>query len=329
MTRALPAVAIALLAVALAAAGCGIGPGASVGDISLTVTRDYGAESLLSVESQQASESDTVMRLLDRSTEISTRYGGRFISSIDGLAQARGGGSLFDWLYYVNGVEASVGAADYPLHAGDRVWWDYRDWSAAQSVPAVVGSWPQPFRDGYDGKPHPVAVECLGGGRACGEVRSRLTAAGASLAKGSPGDAIRVLVGPWARVREDPAAAQIEAGPQQSGVFAQFALAPRRRRAENVHISDGIGPSAAVGRVYGLRGLDEGGKEARAFGLGAGLVAATRRYGAPPVWVLTGPTRRGVAAAARLLDARDLRDHYAVAVEGGRETPLPIGAGAR
>lgn len=308
MTRALPAVAIALLAVALAAAGCGIGPGASVGDISLTVTRDYGAEPLLSVESQQASESDTVMRLLDRSTEISTRYGGRFVSSIDGLAQARGGGSLLDWLYYVNGVEASVGAADYPLHGGDRVWWDYRDWSAAQSVPAVVGSWPQPFRDGYEGKPHPVAVECLGGGRACGEVRSRLTAAGASLAKGSPGDAIRVLVGPWANVRHDSAAAQIEEGPEASGVFAGF---------------------ASSGGAYRLHGLDQGGKEARTFGPGAGLVAATRRYGAPPVWVVTGPTRRGVAAAARLLDAADLRDHYAVAVEGGRETPLPIGAGAR
>jgi hypothetical protein len=77
-----------------------------------------------------------------------------------------------------------------------------------------------------------------------------------------------------------------------------------------------------------LAGFDEGGKRVRAFGPGAGLVAATRRYEAPPVWLVTGATRRGVAAAARLLDAADLRDHYAVAVEGGQETPLPIGAGS-
>ena len=56
----------------------------------------------------------------------------------------------------------------------------------------------------------------------------------------------------------------------------------------------------------------------------AGLVAATRRYEAPPTWVITGATLSGVRAAAGLLDAADLRDHYAVATEGGKETPLPL-----
>jgi hypothetical protein len=78
-----------------------------------------------------------------------------------------------------------------------------------------------------------------------------------------------------------------------------------------------------------LEGFDEAGRRARAFGPGAGLVAATRRYEAPPVWLVTGVTRHGVDAAAGLLDAADLRDRYAVAVEGGQETPLPIGAGSR
>jgi Domain of unknown function (DUF4430) len=326
MTRCRPAVAIALLAAALATAGCGIGPGAGVGEVSLTVTRDYGATRLLGQKREAASESDTAMRQLDRSAEISTRYGGRFVQSIDGTAEATRGGDRFDWFFYVDGVESPVGAADYALHGGDSVWWDYRDWSAAEQVPAVVGSWPQPFRDGYEGKSRPVAVECLGGGAGCGEVRARLGAAGVPVAKGSPDGALRILVGPWAKVGEDPAAGQIEEGPQVSGVFAQFAPAPRRRRAENVHISDERGPSAAGG--YVLHGLDERGREARAFGARAGLVAATRRYEAPPVWLVTGATRRGVAAAAGTLDARDLRDHYAVAVEAGQETPLPIGAGA-
>jgi hypothetical protein len=318
-----PAAAVALLAAALAAAGCGFGAGKGVGDVSLTVSRDYGARRLLGPQREAASEADTALRLLDRSAAISTRYGGGFVQSIDGLSEATRGGHRFDWFFYVNGVAATVGAADYPLHGGDAVWWDYRDWSAAESVPAVVGSWPQPLRDGYEGKRYATAVECLGGGGACGEAGMRLRAAGASLAPGSAGaappgagsaggnprGAIRVLVGPWARLREDPAAAQLEEGPQASGVFADFAG------------SDADG--------YRLEGLDEGGGEARAFGPGAGLVAATRRYEAPPVWLVTGATKRGVAAAARLLDAADLRDRYAVAVEAGQETPLPVGAGQR
>ena len=60
------------------------------------------------------------------------------------------------------------------------------------------------------------------------------------------------------------------------------------------------------------------------FGPDAGLVAATRRYEAPPIWVVTGATPAAVQAAAGLLDAAKLRDHYAVASEDGKETPLPV-----
>jgi hypothetical protein len=299
------AAAIALLiSAAIAAAGCGLGPGEGLEDVELTVTRDYGAEMLLHESVGGVTEADTVMRALDRSADISTRYGGGFVQSIDGLEGEERGGVPYDWLYYVNGVEAPVGAADYPLHGGEAIWWDYRDWSAAIRVPAIVGSWPQPFADGYEGGRRPVAVECLGGGAACRMVSGRLEGAGASVAGGPPPQgAIRVLVGPWARLRGDPAAAQIEEGPQMSGVFAKFA-----RR----------------GRDFELHGLDEDGEPARTFAAGAGLVAATRRFEAPPVWVVSGTSAAGVLAAARLLDGADLRDHYAVATEGGEETPLPL-----
>jgi hypothetical protein len=298
------AVAIALLA-ALATAGCGLGPGEGRGDVELTVTRDYGAESLLSRSVGDVTESDTVMRVLDRNAEITTRYGGGFVQSIDGLEADRSFGDSFDWFFYVNGVESTVGAADYSLRGGERIWWDYREWSEAMRVPAVVGSWPQPFAGGYEGRRRPVAVECMGGGEACAEVRKRLEAVGASVSEGSSTGAIRVLVGPWMRVREDPAAALIEDGPQGSGVFAYF---------------------TKRGRDFELQGLDDGGEAVRAFGQSVGLVAATRRYDAPPVWVITGATAVGVRAAAGLLDAADLRDHYAVATEGGEETPLPLGS---
>jgi len=298
------AAAIALLAGAIAAAGCGLGPGEDVGAVELTVTRDYGAKTILERQVGDVTEADTAMRVLERNAKLATSYGGDFVDAIDGLESTTSAGHYFDWLYYVNGVEATVGAAAYDLHGGERVWWDYRDWSGALHVPAVVGSWPQPFLDGYAGKRHPVVVECMGGGVACATARERLMAAGAAPASGSPPDAIRVLVGPWSRVRRDPAAAQIERGVQASGVFAGFV--------------------PAGGGEYRLQGLDEDGHARREFGPDAGLVAATRDGEAPPTWVISGPRAAGARAAAGLLDPADLRNHYAVAVEGGRETPLPL-----
>ena len=298
------AAAIALLLfAALAAAGCGLGPGKKLGEVELTVTRDYGTVPMLHRRLDNVTESDTVMRALEGSADISTRYGGGFVQSIEGLEAQESVDRSLDWFFYVDGVEATVGAADYPLSGGESIWWDYRDWDAAMRVPAVVGSWPQPFRNGYGGKQQPVTVECLGGGEACATVRGSLEGVGANLATGSPDGAIRVLVGPWARLRSDPAAAQIEDGPQASGVFADF-------RSE--------------GNGYSLRGLGEDGKPSRTFGEAAGLVAATRRYDAPPGCVVSGVSGAGDDRAAGLLNAASLSDHYAVAVEGGEETPLPL-----
>ena len=297
------AVAVALLFAALAAAGCGLGPGGGVKDGELTVTRDYGTVPVLHRQLGDLTESDTVMRALERNANITTRYGGGFVQSIEGLEGEESASGSFDWFFYVNGVESTIGAADYALHGGESIWWDYRDWDAAMRVPAVVGSWPQPFLGGYDGKQRAVAVECLSGGSACAEVDERLTAAGVDVSPRPTDGAIRVLVGPWSRVRSDPAAAQVERGPQVSGVFAEF---------------------HREGNAYRLSGLDESGDDVVDFGPDGGLVAATRRYEEPPVWVVTGASGAGVRAAAGLLDAADLRDHYAVAVDGEKETPLPL-----
>ena len=299
------AVATALLCAALATAGCGLGAGAGVGDVELTVTREFGAVPVLQ-RSIGADESDTVMRVLEGSAEISTRYGGGYVQSIEGVEEGERDGDPYDWFFYVDGVESPIGAADYALAGGERIWWDYRDWSATNHVPAVVGSWPAPFVGGYEGDEHPVTVECEGGGAACERVRRALADAGVALASDSPRGAIRVLVGPWARLREDPAAAAVEQGPAESGVYADF---------------------EPDGGDYRLVGLDQDGNPARDLGPAAGLVAATRRYEAPPVWLVTGGTPAAVQAAAGLLGPAALRDHYAVVTAEGKEAPLPIAAG--
>jgi Domain of unknown function (DUF4430) len=313
------AVAIALLSAALAAAGCGLGPGAEIGSVELTVTREFGREPVLQ-RSIAAKESDTVMRALEGSADIETRFGGGFVHAIDGVAEGERGGDPYDWFFFVDGVESPIGAADVDLRANERVWWDYRDWSATNHVPAVVGSWPAPFVSGVAGERYPVVLECANAkrgsfrtttvqkepqvawGAACVEAQAALEREGVTLASGSPKAAIRMLVGPWDRLRQDAAARLLEDGPGESGVYANF--------------------EAAAGRL-GLVALNESGTPGRRLGPDAGLVAATSRYGGPPVWLVTGGTAAAVREAADALDEEHLRDHYAVAIEDGQETPLP------
>jgi hypothetical protein len=143
-----------LVAVAAAALLAGCGGGAGHGTATLWVTRDEG-KTLLLARSVPADE--TVLQALERSAKISTRYGGRFVQSVNGIS-----GSItarHDWFFYVNGVEGDRGAADYRLRDGDIAWWDYRDWGrSGMSVPAVVGAFPEPFVHGYGGKLRPTIV---------------------------------------------------------------------------------------------------------------------------------------------------------------------------
>lgn len=304
------AVATALLLAALATAGCGLGAGADVGDVQLTVTREFGAVPVLD-RSLAAVESDTVMRLLEGEAEVETRYGGGYVHAIDGTAEEQRDGDPYDWFFYVDGEESPVGAAEVELEEGERVWWDYRNWSATNHVPAVVGSWPAPFA----AADNPVVVECAERSRGsfrtdgvqkeprvCAGTRRALEGEGVTVASGEPEKAIRVLVGTWDRLRADPTARLIESGPAESGVYADF---------------------SSEGQLE-LVGLDEGGEPARSFAPDTGLVAATSRYGGPPVWVVTGVTPAAVRAAAEALDAEHLRDHYAVAIVNGKSTPLPL-----
>ena len=289
----------------MAAAGCGLGPGEDTGSIDLTVTRDYGREEMIhGVE--ETNESDTVMRVLDREAELETRFGGGFVQSIDGVAGGSDGGRRFDWFFYVNGIESPRGAAEVEVGGGDRVWWDHRDWTDAMRVPAVVGSYPEPFLNGFPGEDWPAAVGCFAAAPSCERVRAELGDSGVgdleSARLDSDAGAARVLVGPWQKLRSDPAAALLASGPERSGVFARFA-----------------------GEPAALLLLDEHGEE-RVRGEGAGLVAALRPGDGPPTWVVTGTDAAGVAAAAQLFGA-DLRDAYAVAItQAGGVERLPVEA---
>jgi hypothetical protein len=176
------------------------------------------------------------------------------------------------------------------------------------SIPAVVGSFPEPFLSGSGGKKLPTRMVCLGAvGHSCDEVEQRLEAedvkevARATLPQSVGIDSLRILVGAWADMRKDVAARTLEDGPGASGVYAR--------------------PSAD-GRHIAL--LDAQGKVVRTLGAGQGLVAAVHYRGQGPTWLVTGTDEVGVAAAAAALTEDELDNHFAVAVDHGVGVPLPV-----
>lgn len=306
MSTRLVACVVSLL-LAAGSAGCGLGAGERTADARLLVTRDFGGDELGAKISQDLPSSETAMRLLQRSFDVKTRFGGGFVESIDGLAGGREGGRPVDWFIYVNGLESDKGAADVEVHDGDSIWWDRHDWGATPHIPAVVGSFPEPFAHGAEGKRFPFVLECFDDvDAACTSASDQLSAAGVGAARQTPGTGtgektVRILVGTWSDLRGDPALAQLDRGPVVSGVYARFEQG---------------------GRSLVL--LDQQGKEARTLGAGAGLVMATRFEEQAPTWAITGTDAAGVAAAARALDEQRLHAHFALAIDGSRDVSVPL-----
>ena len=112
------------------------------------MTRDRGAEVLVTTA---VPTGVTAMQALRSAADVDTSYGGRFVRTIEGVAGDAD--SKRDWFFFVNGIEADRGAAEYRLRPGDVLWWDYRSWAGEDMrEPVVVGAFPEPFLHGYDGK---------------------------------------------------------------------------------------------------------------------------------------------------------------------------------
>jgi hypothetical protein len=292
---------------AAALAGCGLGAGTAPSGVKLLVTSDFGARVLPAAGPLQVKGQETAMSLLERNYQVDTRDGGGFVQSVDGLAGGQEGGAPVDWFYYVNGVEATRGADATNVRSGDRVWWDRHDWSQTEGLPAVVGSFPEPFLNGIEGKRLPVRVECASvASSACRTVAARLRAvdvtATVGAIEGAGGvEALRVLVAPWPSISSETAAQALASGPRTSGVYARF---------------------STDGRALAL--LDADGRTVQTLRAGAGLIAATRSGEHAPVWLVTGTDGSGLELAARAFDQSTLQDRFAVALGPSGATPLPV-----
>ncbi|HWD63714.1 MAG TPA: DUF4430 domain-containing protein [Solirubrobacteraceae bacterium] len=304
--RTLPAIAAALGAVAIA--GCGLGSGSGTSDATLNVTRDFGTLQIGQAVEHKVPGSETVMRLLQRHFPVATKYGGGFVQSV---GRWSGSSAQRDWFFYVNGIQAPRGAAATAVHKGDHIWWDLHDWRATQSIPAVVGSFPEPFTSGIGGRRLPTVLDCAGNVQAaCRRVgeelgRAHVPFADQTLGGGSGSDSLAIVVGTWGELKGILASQLIAAGPSHSGVYAQV-----------------------VGSQGQAIELDNpAGQVVRTLHGSAGLVAATEQPSLnQPTWLITGTDVAGVNAAASALTPARLKDHFALAVYGGHDLPLPLSA---
>ena len=254
------------------------------------------------------------MRLLQRKFEVETRYGGGFVQEIDGVGGGRRGGRPVDWFFYVNGIEAETRRRGAPARARrPRVVGPPR-LGRRDARPRRRRLLPRAVRVGLEGQAG-AGADRLRRERAARvrEVQKRLEDAGAKVGghvddrlAGGRAACCACSSGRWAEVRRDPAARRSRAG-RRSPASSRC----RRRRGDRLEL------------------LDARGARVRTLGAGSGLVAATSFHDQQPTWVVTGTDAAGVAAAAAALDETRLRDHFAVAIEDGRELPLPLPAAGR
>lgn len=265
------------------------------GNVTLVVTRDFGRQVLLDKEAELKG-TRTVLALLRELAEVDTGYGGNFVRGINGLYSRPGQ----DWFYYVNGVAAAVGAGDYQLRAGDRVWWDYHPWQASGLVPAVVGSYPYPFNRTYGGQaPAPVIAFTPAAAGAAGSLRR----AWASLGIVAEVKAVEehllearsapvLVLGTWSELGKLPYLKELNQRGARAGLFARFTAG-------------------------GIELLDHTGEKAAVLATGAAIQATGRGLGdAAPLWLVVGTEGKWLDEAVRLMQQspEELRLCYGLAV---------------
>jgi hypothetical protein len=312
---------LAVLAGVAGLAGCGQIDEGGAG-VRVLITTDHGARTVLDRRGVDASDDEPALEVLERAAKVTTDARGT-VTAVDGRAATAGRA----WTLWLNGAPMRSGtlvatgqdvnlqqlptldtARTTEVSEGDTLWLDLA--ARTKVVPrGVVGTFPEPFLHGQEGKRWPVRVECgEERSRACRMVRDALVRYGipavSNLVRTSynPGSA-RIAVGTWSELRDDPALGLAERGATVSGI----AVVPTRD-----------------GRSLGL--TDDDGRVVRTLGAGSGAIFASRWRDEPPSWAVTGTDAAGVLRAAGAVDETVLRRRVAVGITGGDVVGLPVAA---
>ncbi len=311
-SRALAAVLI-VLATSLACAGCGFGLGLKAGAVRLRVTQDFGTRQIGFISASKPGNGETDLALLKRRFQKVTTKPVPLGSTSSGVVSVAGQSATPPerWTLFVNGVHTTKSAADTQVHKGDQVWLDLHDQSAAGTIAAVVGSFPEPFTSGINGQRYPTTLECGAGFKSqCASITRQLRRDGVVASPGGPGygsgpDTLSINIGTWHELYGEVAAQLVKHGPGASGVYARVMAGGKE-----------IGLENAAGQVV------------KTLGPGSGLIAATANSDDPaPTWLVTGTDAAGVRAAVRALTPRSLAGHFALAVHGATHYAVPLTGG--
>jgi hypothetical protein len=271
----------------------------------LHLSQDFGREKL---DSRQVKVSDN--NLLDYMREewqVKTGYGGGFVQAIIGLESAYSSGIRYDWFFYVNGVGSPMGANKINPSPGHIIWWDYHFWSTGPGQSAVIGCYPQPFKN--RGITILTTQRCMELALQCGEAMGASGIRTVEIADLSQNISLLerptvpvMVIGAWTELEENP--------------YLQKWNESYRQNGSSIHFTDnGVELLAADGQVQ------------RTMGEGTGVIVASGKGLGDnnPLWLVAGVDDQGVKEAARILCSQpeELRWKYGLAVQGSQIMALP------
>ena len=283
--------------------------------VTIVVTSDFGKELILERDIE-IKAGTSAMDALQLVASVETKYGGGFVSSINGVSSEYGGanGKKEDWFFYINGVSSNVGAGDYILQTGDLEHWDFHNWSYHEFIPAIIGDYPQPFQSGYGDKMTQTVV---------------------------------VYEEPFATEAESLVERLKDDGVSQVSAVRDDRLSEAVKEQSNLIIIAGPenGLISELNKVYNKLGfyaylesgdimeLDATGSLSGEYGAGSGIIQATQNPWNPKgisagenvVWMVTGADADGVISAATVLTNHQAQLCYAFAaiVNEGQVVTIP------
>ncbi|ARU59804.1 hypothetical protein CBW65_01105 [Tumebacillus avium] len=285
------------------------------GSFNMFVTHNFGGASVFN-QNTPYYKGDSLMDVMHDNLEVTTKYGGGFVNSINGVASGYTDKSIFtrkkrDWFYFVNGAVAGVGADAYSPQNGDSVWWDYHDWSGSGSnTPSVVGSYPHPFTVGYNGA-RPGTVIYYSGKHAddANRLASALRGLGAGNVRTSEysnqnlieNNTNVILLGTWPELQPESSVQDLFSSPTRTGIYAT--------------VEDGA-----------VQLLDYTGDESGQSGQALIAATGTGNGDTTPTWLLIGVDEPALDAAVNTLvsSSGKLRGKIGVVLSNGAAVGVPV-----
>lgn len=287
-------------------------PGAHAA-VRVVATQDFGRQ-LMFDQTVELTPGTPAIEALQQVAAVETAYGGGFVNAIDSVRSGFGQGLTRDWFVYFNGIAAGAGALNYGCQDGDVQSWDFHDWAFRMFVPALVGSFPEPFLHGYHGDIRPTVVVYDDG------FNAQAAALEAALAGRGVADLsvkhVTELTG------DDRSHSNlIIIGTSECSLLAELNAA-WDRLGFFVHFEDGV-----------MVAYDVTGNVGATYGPGTGLLQATQNPWNPKgtaacenvAWMVSGTDRSGVEGAVDALVTcpEELRYACAAVIAGGEVVRVP------